>query len=139
MGRFRRINVEGLREVAALDLDIATDDRLISSSASCANHSARLPSSAESLSSVNSVSNGSGSRRGPWDSDENLLGVTPALAEFVPLNLGASCDIVLGLKEVVGFAWEVAGTVKLQEEVAKYGASRLFINEYAVNVSLLEI
>ena len=58
IGRLRGMTVEDLRDVPALEFVFAKDERLLSSSASCAIHRARSSSSKKSSSSVSSVTVG---------------------------------------------------------------------------------
>lgn len=128
---------EDLREVAAIEFELANDDRLISSSASCAIHRARFSSSAESSSSVSSVVIGCGSGRGPWVVDEDLLGIMVALANSRRPSLGVLGEIEARLDGVANSSQVAAGFGKLQEEVAKYAGSRLLVGEHVFEISML--
>ncbi len=122
--------------VAALESELASDDRIISSSASCAIHRARFSSSVESSLSARSVITDCGGRRGPRDEIDDLLGVRLALAVSPYLDVETSCEIAVSLEGVTISAWESVGAVKLQEGVAKYVCPRLFVIEDAADVSL---
>ncbi len=135
-GRFRGTIAEDLREVAALESELASDDRLISSSASFAIHIARFSSSVESSLSARSVVTDCGSRRGPRDEIDDLLGVRLASAESLCLDVETSCKIAVSLEGVTISAWESVGAVKLQERVVEDVCPRLFVSEYAADVSL---
>lgn len=123
------MTAEDLRDVAGFEFKLARDDRLISSSASCAIHRASSSSSAASSSSESSVIVGCGSRGRPWIVDEHVLGVMVALADSAHPSLGVLCGIEADLNAVLNSLCVAAGAVKLQEEFAKYAGSRLSVSE----------
>lgn len=133
------MTVEDLREVAAIASELAKEDRLISSSASCAIQRARPSSSAKSSSSMSSVMTGCGSRPGPdpWVIDEDVLGVVLAVADSPKPSPGVLCDTKAGFDGVANSVGVAAGAAKLQDEVAKYAGSRLLRCEFDFWVSLL--
>ena len=134
------MTVEDLLEVVAIASKLAKEDRLISSSASCAIQRARPSSSAKSSSSVSSVMTGCGSRPGPdlWAIDEDVLAVVLALVDSPKPSPGVLCDTEAGFDGLANSVGVVAGAAKLQDEVAKYAGSRLLRSEYDFGVSLLE-
>ena len=125
------MTVEDLRGVAAIAFELADEDRLISSSASCAIQRARLSSSAKSSSSVSSVIVGcrSGPRLGPRVIDEDASGFVVAPAESSNLSPGVLSDTETGFDGTGDSVRMAAGAAKLQVEVVKYAGSRLLGSE----------
>lgn len=129
------MDMEDLHEVAALDFVFAKDDRLLSSSASCAIHMARSSSSKASSSSVSSVIVGRWSRGEHGVFNEALQSIMVARLYRLRPDRGVLGDFKSGFDGVAGGRAQAAAVVgKLQEEVAKYAGSRLFAIEYGVGV-----
>ena len=131
IGRLRGCGMcaDDLRDVAGFEFKLAKDDRLSSFCASCAIHRASSSSSAASSSSESSVTVGWGSRCGSWIVDETVMGVMVALTDSAHPSLEVLCGIEADLNAVLDSLCVAVGAVKLQDELAKYAGSRLFVSE----------
>lgn len=117
--------MEGLRGVVAIASELVKEDRLISSSASCAIQSARPSSSAKSSSSVHSIIVGRETGPGRWLIGEGVLGVVVPLADSSNPSPGVLIDVEIGFDGVATSVGGAENAAKLQDESAKYADLRL--------------